>query len=250
MNLAKAQRQLTERPELIEPGLLTVVRKRLDENAYRPKDFVGLQHVFDAQGKAYYSWAQVGDMPPWRIKKVMGLMRQAEESMSPKDIAMIAKAIRDCVMNEAVPAKSAEDKSASLAKIVVLAEELTYRSEGIIPEDIFYDLAATCCVREDEDRWVEDRTIHLEKYTMIQQAGRAGADFFTVWPMFSDLVSASVTTQEGYGRWLTNWTHRKARLKMVLETVSISKSVSEPTTKSSTSSHGKYRRGPQPTSKP
>lgn len=222
-------------------------RRRLESNAYRPKNFGGLSFAFKGtDGKAYYSWAQVGDMPPYRIKNVMALMRQADEAMSTKDIATIAAAIKATVMEGALPAKSDKDKSEALTRIIVLADELTYRADGIIPEDVFFDLAATCAVREDEDPRTIDRTIHLEKYTMIQQAGRAGADFFTGWPMFSDLVSASVTTQEGYARWLTNWMLRKKRLEAVLQVTSLEKG-SAPTTKSSSGSPSRYRRAVRPT---
>lgn len=226
------------------------IARKLAENAYRPKDFTGLSFAFaGTDGHAYYTWAQVGDMPPYRIKNVMALMRQAEEAMSTKDIATISGAIKKTVMEAALPAKSDKEKSEALTRIIVLADELTYRADGIIPEDVFFDLAATCAVRDDENPNTIDRTVHLEKYTMIQQAGRAGADFFTRWPMFSDLVSASVTTQEGYARWLTNWTLRKKRLEAVLQVTSFERG-SGTTTKSSSGSPSRYRRAVRPTTTP
>lgn len=248
-SLRKAQDQLIARPDLIDARLLAEIAKRLAANEMRPQGMAGLKHAFSGpDGHQYYSWENVGDMPPYRTKNIMALMRQAEESMSPKDIATISKEIKRTVMQEALQARGDDQKSEALSKIIVLADELTYRADGIIPEDIFFDLAATCAIREDEDPKAIDRTIHLEKYTMIQQAGRAGADFFTVLPTFSALVSASLTTQEGYARLLTNWIHRKARLTTVLQVLSSEKG-SKPTMKSSSSSPSKYRRGPAPTTK-
>lgn len=211
------------------------INRKLAENSLRPKGFDGLSFAFTGtDGKAYYSWANVGDMPPSRIKQVEALMRQAEEGMSRKDIESIGKEIKRVVMEQALPAKGAAAISEANARIVVLADELTKRT-GIIPEDVFYDLAATCAVREDEDPRTIDRSIHLQKFTMIQAAGRAGHDFFTALPTFSALVSASVTTEEGFVRLLTNWSKTRGRIGKVMQAIA-SPTASDATAKTSTGS--------------
>lgn len=212
------------------------IKRKLAENSLRPSGFDGLSFAFTGtDAKAYYTWANVGDMPPSRIKQVEALMRQAEDGMSRKDIDAIGREIKRVVMEQALPAKGAAAVSEANARIVVLADELSRRSAGIIPEDVFYDLAATCAVREDEDPRTIDRAIHLQKFTMIQAAGRAGHDFFTSLPTFSALVSASCTTVEGFARLLTTWTTNRDRMSKVFQAIS-SPSASKNSGKPSTAS--------------
>lgn len=216
------------------------IKRKLAEGAYRPKDFTGLSFAFtDTQGHAYYTWANVGDMPPSRIKQVEALMRQAEEGMSRKDIESIGKEIKRVVMEQALPAKGAAAISEANARIVVLADELTKRT-GIIPEDVFYDLAATCAVREDEEPASIDRIIHVDKFTTFQSAGRAGLAFFTPLPTFNALLSASVTTEEGFVRLLTSWTKTRGRTGKVMEAIA-SPTGSAATAKTSTGSPSALR---------
>ena len=210
----------------------------LAENKYRPKGFEGLSFAFtDTAGNHYYSWASVGDMPPNRIKNIEALMRQAEEGITRKDIDLIASEIKKASM-DAIRAKGAEALAEAHSHIVVLADELTKRATGILPEDVFYDLAATCAIRQDETPGVIDRTIHLDKFAKFQEAGRAGYSFFTQLPTFKDLVSVSLTTEANFVKLLTNWSLTKQRVPAVLQVLSSTKKSGNITNNSSDSPTG------------
>lgn len=194
--------------------------KKLAENFYRPTSFSDLTFAFtDREGRKYYSWQNFGEIPPIRTKAIEAVLLMIDRRLSDKDIAEIADNIISLVQDGIIALKEKKDRAEAAAKLTVLAQELKYRAKDIIPEDLYYDLAAYCVVRDDERPNATDRTIHEEKWTMLKEAGKEGASFFLHTPIFGDLLGASLTTEAGLLQLLPRWTRmkeRKANLTQVL----------------------------------
>jgi len=222
------------------------IKRRLHDNVYRPQRFGDLSFAFTGpRGHAYYTWQDLGDMPASRLFNIQVLMRQADEGMSRGDM----EAIADEIKKEAVAALKATKPNDSIARIIALGEEIKRRSDGIIPEDIFYDIAATCAIREDEDPQQVERIIHLEKFNEFREAGRAGWAFFTMLPPLIALVESSVTSMDGFARSLINWETRRARIAArmaVISSIDASGSTATTTTDSPSASPGATPSKPRP----
>lgn len=217
------------------------IAKRLAANHYRPKDFTDMTFAFTGDdGHAYYAWQNFGEMPLNRVKGIEAIMLMIDRRMSDQDVNKIADQIQSNVQDGIISSKTKEEKADAAAKVMVLTNELKYRAKDIIPEDLYYDLAAHCVVRDDESPVMMDRQIHVQKLNMLRDAGQRGASFFLSMPMFSDLLGASLTTEAGLMRLLPKWRQRKERQAMV-ETVISSKKPSQPIGNTSTGSSSGWR---------
>lgn len=211
------------------------INRRLHANVYRPQTFGDLSFAFTGpDGHAYYTWQDLGDVPAARMRNVEILMRQAHEGMSRGDLTAIMQQIKTNALKEVAGAKSEQQRTDGIARIVALAEEGLRRSDGIVPEDIFYDLAATLAIREDEEPGRIDRIVHVEKYNMMQQAGRAGEAFFSRLPPLTALAELSLTSTDGFARLLSNWAMRREKIAARMQVVNSLRG-SESTVRTSTS---------------
>lgn len=210
------------------------IRRRIHEGYYRPKGFDGMAHAFvDDQGRAYYTYPDVSAMPAVRIKEVEGLMLWADAGVSKPSMEAFTTEIEAQAM-AALKARDDKARAAALAKVSKLAEELRIRGRDVIPEEIFYNIAALCVAREDEDPRKVDEQVQRQKAAMLRQAGRAGADFFTRMPAFSALLGVSLTTVAALQQLLGRWTLQRTREEVLTRAASAPPSGS--TTGSSTSS--------------
>lgn len=237
-------------PDLIFALFGKRISKRLAANHYRPITHKDMTFAFVGEdGHHYYAWQNFGEMPVNRVKSIEAVMLMLDSRMSDKDIASISDDMQKLIQDGVIASKGQNEKADACAKLMILAQELKYRAKDIIPEDLYYDLAAYCVVREDEDPTTTDRTIHVQKYKMLQDAGRRGGAFFLSMPIFGDLLGASLTTEAGLLRLLPKWRMRAERRQMV-STVLSSKSASPPTTSSSRGSRSGFPKTPRPITKP
>lgn len=211
------------------------IAKKLAANNYRPAGFNDLTFAFtDKEGHIYYSWQNFGEMPVVRIKAIEGVLLMIDRRMSDKDIAQIADDQIALIQDGIIASKDKKDRAESCAKLTVLAQELKYRARDIIPEDLYYDLAAYCVIRQDEKPNATDRTIHVEKMNMLKEAGKEGASFFLHTPIFADLLGASLTTEAGLLQLLPRWTRMRERKQSLRQ--ALSQKLSGGTTTASTGS--------------
>lgn len=233
-------------PDLIFALFGKRIAKRLAANHYRPIGFTDMTFAFTTEdGHHYYAWQNFGDMPLVRVKGIEALMVMIDSRMSDKDLSEISDQGVQYV-HQTIGAKSPKEKSEFLSKMMILWQELKYRAKDIIPEDLYYDLAAHCVVRDDETPGAMDRTIHVQKYKLFQEAGLKGASFFLTMPMFGDLLGASLTTEAGLLRLLPKWKRQTERRRMMTGVLSSPKGSAGTTNTSSGSSSASPTTTPPP----
>ena len=220
---------------LIDTLFGKAIRRRIHEGYYRPKGFDGMAFAFvDDAGREYYTWSDVSAMPAVRMKHIEGLLLWADAGMTRPNVEALTTAIEDQVQS-LMTGKDAKARGAAGAKAIKLVEELRLRGRDVIPEEIYYQLAAMCVSRQDEDPGRVDDVVQRQKAAMLREAGRAGADFFTGVPAFRSLLAASLTTEAGLLELLGRWTWQRERHRTLMEVCS-SANRSESTVSSSTSS--------------
>lgn len=173
----------------------------------------------DQHGRAYYAWQRVADLPALRIAEVEGIMLQIDAGLDRKELKQIGDAIA-AEIDAAAEAKDAKQRRDHLTRGRFLINELLTRPSRIVPEGAFYALAATCCVRADEDPITIDRFTHQEKIETFRRAAQAKHAFFLRSPTFAALLGSSLSTEGALLDLLVEWARRKTRTEAVTKIAS------------------------------
>lgn len=183
----------------------------------RPRGMAGLERAFSGlDGKDYFGWPDVGQMPPVRQKHIERCLAIANAGISEKTLEELCD-MADAANMDAMKAESAKDRAKAHSRIAFVLGEIRNRPKNVIPEDVYYDLAACFAIREDEDARAFDPVTHGEKIEMLRKAGRGGADFFGQLSGFRKLVGLSLTTEGAFIELLSSWTSQRTRMQAVLE---------------------------------
>ncbi|HNU56669.1 MAG TPA: hypothetical protein PKN30_08755, partial [Flavobacteriales bacterium] len=169
----------------------------------------------DLEGREYFGWADLQDMPAERVNQIEDVILQVDASISKHNLEAIAEAmVLQC--SAALEAKDAKARTMAINKVMTLANELLIRPTNIIPEDCYIALAAICAVRKDEDPYAFDKTIQAEKMAQFKAAGRAGHAFFTQTGAFQNYVGAMRTTEDALKSLLVSWIYQEERTRQAL----------------------------------
>lgn len=195
------------------------IKRKLASLDLRPKGFDGMKYAFiGTDGKVYYSYQDIGDLPAMRTKRLEEYMIWIDAGVTKKSLEEFIDDLSTKLLNDVLRAKSDGDRSKACANIMALGKEMLLRGKDIIPEELYYNIAAVTIAREDEDPRGLDDTIHDMKVKMLRDAGRKGApDFFFRMPAFRGLFKALLTSEEGLNELLTNWMVQRHRRKVARE---------------------------------
>lgn len=192
------------------------ILKAVKANEVRPPAFTGMTFAFlDHDGNEYYTWPDIGSMPPVRFKEIQAQMVMVDSGTSNSILKEVSSVIID-KCNEGIKARG-DAKDEILATIAALTRELVFRKTNIIPEDAYYALAAVCCARADEDPRGLDRVIHEKKIEAFMAAGRAGNPFFQNSACLRQLIAASMCTLSAYQELRKIWTSQRERNAAILK---------------------------------
>jgi len=192
------------------------IRKRIAEGYARPQGFEGMEHAYCGfDGFEYYTWADLRDMPPIRQKEIERCLRLADAGIGEQTLEALCSAGEHAAM-EASKAKG-DQAEKMLVKVYHVFGEIRKRSKDVIPEEVYYDLAAIFVARRNEDPRTFDRVVHQQKVAMITEAGRAGHTFFLNPPAFSSLLGSLLTTEAAFSELLMRWESQRIRQRAVLE---------------------------------
>lgn len=223
------------------------IKRKLSEGYFKPQTLADLTFAYTGpDGSAYYTWQDVSEMPAVRIKRIEGMLLWADAGLNAARLTEIAGMTEQAIM-DGLKARNDEQRSKALARATKINGELMTRSSQVIPEEIYYELAALTICRTDEDPTGIDPDIHEKKKTMLRDAGKAGASFFASMPAFRNVLRASLTTVEGLGELLVRWS-AEALLWQAKRGVYTSARGSQSTARTSTSSPSASPVEPSPSS--
>jgi hypothetical protein len=183
------------------------------------KDKPGLPPLafHDLEGRSYYAWPDVSELPRQRRLEVDTIMLWIDAGRPLKATEEIGDAIK-AQASRAAESKNPKDRSDALAAIFKLSDELLMRT-SLIPEECIYALCAATCVREGEDPAVVDRKTHQEKIETFRLAGRAGHAFFTT-PIQAASLGVLYSTEAAWQQRLLDWVQEEARSRAVMQVCS------------------------------
>lgn len=199
------------------------IKRRLANLDYRPNGFDGMHMAFNGpDGYTYYSWPDVGSIPACRIKEIERCLQWLDARTTKKSLEDFEKDLNASLI-KIVSEKKEDARHKMSAHLSALYGELLMRGREIIPEELYYDIAAICCVRETEDPGVYDLPIHESKIKMLRDAGRAGASFFLNMPPLRQLLNAWLTSEEGLNALLMIWMMDRERKELARIVLSFDK---------------------------
>lgn len=211
------------------------IARELAENKFRPKGFDGMDFAYtDLSGHQYYTWPDIAQMPPMRVSRIEDLMviasggtsRERMEEFAAKGEELNTKALR---------AKNDNERAKFLVMNQALWNELAKRATEVIPEETYYQLAAVCVCRDDENPSTVDASIQSQKVEELRKAASAGSAFFLTTPVFSKLLGASLTTESAWTQLQANWILQRLRMKGLFQALS-SETTSAGSTKAASAS--------------
>lgn len=193
------------------------IHRYIAKGYLRPRGFEGMQHAFSGtDGRAYYTWLDLGEMTPVRQKHIERCLKFADAGIGEKTLDQLCTAGEVANM-EAMKAGKANEKSKAHSRIAYIFGELRNRAKDVIPEEVYYDMAAIFAVREDEDPRTFDVAIHGQKIAMFKEAGTSGHDFFAALPGFKKLLGSLLTSEAAFIELLSDWTAQRNRLKAITQ---------------------------------
>jgi hypothetical protein len=208
--------------------------RALQANEMRGDGRENMVYAFSAEGKGYYTWRDIADLPPVRLKRIEEILLWVDAKTTRPTLEKLAEDVNKQLL-KVVGGKKSEERSAEAAKISVLMTETLLRATHVIPEELYYQMAACCIVRDGENAKGFDEPTQDTKTAMLRAAGQAGATFFTQAATFRQLLGAWLTSEDGFRELLINWTMERERIKSARKVLGFDKG-STTTADSSTTS--------------
>lgn len=190
------------------------IRRHLEQNRERPQGFDGMEYAYSWDGKDYYTWADLASMPAVRQKHIERALKFADAGIGEKTLEAIVDMAEGHLL---LALRKGKDADKSLARVGHLLGELRNRPKDVIPEEVFYDLAAIFVARQGEDPRVFDAAVHNDKVQALSAAGRAGEDFFTQPPALRRLLGSLLTTAKAFEGLSISWMAQRLRLKSLTD---------------------------------
>jgi len=218
------------------------IKRKLYALEYRPKGFDKMTVAFNGpDGRAYYTWAELGDLPAVRTKQIERTMIWIDARVTHKSIDEFGEDLNSALA-EICQEKDQKKRWERSTRLGALYKELILRSANVIPEDLYYDLAATLVVAEDEDPGGFDGAIHQRKMDLMKEGARGGASFFFDLPILKGLLGSSLSSEAAFRELLISWMMDRERsqiARQVLSSASAPKSTARSSTTSPTGSAAK-----------
>lgn len=191
------------------------IHRYLAAGSLRPSGFNGMEFAFSGlDGHAYYTWTDIGEMTPTRQKHIERCMRMSDAGIGQNTLDELCD-LGEAAIMEAVKGGATAKKSNPLTRATYIFGEIRNRPRNVIPEEVYYDIAALFAVRDDEDPRSFDAGIHGQKIQMLRDAGAKGHDFFDKLSGFKRLLGSLLTTEHAFIELLSSWTAQRAHMEAI-----------------------------------
>jgi hypothetical protein len=158
--------------------LLKLVAK--DQN--KPIGFDELEYSFiDLQGKKYYSFPEATALPIERLAKMEEYkvyMSSGLHNQAITEITDYMQSILEKIVNSGIDNEVKKNSSKNIGDLGMLIRELKERQKTFIPIEIYYAFLAIQLVREDENPYVFNNSVHNSKIAALMDLNEQNGGFF------------------------------------------------------------------------
>ena len=158
--------------------LLKLVPK--DQN--KPIGFDELEYSFiDLQGKKYYSFPEATALPIERLAKMEEYkvyMSSGLHNQAITEITDYMQSILEKIVNSGIDNEVKKNSSKNIGDLGMLIRELKERQKTFIPIEIYYAFLAIQLVREDENPYMFNNSVHNSKIAALMDLNEQNGGFF------------------------------------------------------------------------
>jgi hypothetical protein len=158
--------------------LLKLVAK--DQN--KPIGFDELEYSFiDLQGKKYYSFPEATALPIERLAKMEEYkvyMSSGLHNQAITEITDYMQSILEKIVNSGIDNEVKKNSSKNIGDLGMLIRELKERQKTFIPIEIYYAFLAIQLVREDENPYMFNNSVHNSKIAALMDLNEINGGFF------------------------------------------------------------------------
>lgn len=158
--------------------LLKLVAK--DQN--KPIGFDELEYSFiDLQGKKYYSFPEATALPIERLAKMEEYkvyMSSGLHNQAITEITDYMQSILEKIVNSGIDNEVKKNSSKNIGDLGMLIRELKERQKTFIPIEIYYAFLAIQLVREDENPYMFNNSVHNSKIAALMDLNEQNGGFF------------------------------------------------------------------------
>jgi hypothetical protein len=194
--------------------LLKLIAK--DQN--KPLGFDEMEYAFvDMKGRKYYSFSEATALPIERLGKLEEYKVLMSSGLHNGVVSEITEAMEDIVskiVNSGLDQEVKKNSSKNLANLGLLINELKERQKIFIPIELFYAFLSCQLVREDENPYVFNESIHKDKIVSLMELNEQNGGFFFGQRELNLLKNLLNMQEEEWNEyWLTSMAHHKHRRK-------------------------------------
>lgn len=121
------------------------------------------EYVFSVEGKNYYRFTKVEDMPLPRLEALQMVMIAMDNRLTYGELDSLARGALDKLE------EGMSGKKGAFADAIFLLKEIIERKNILhLHPEVLLDIVATTCIREDEELGVIDPQIHKEKMSLFR----------------------------------------------------------------------------------
>ena len=158
--------------------ILKLVAK--DQN--KPMGFDELEYSFiDLQGKKYYSFPEATALPIERLAKMEEYkvyMSSGLHNQAITEITDYMQSILEKIVNSGIDNEVKKNSSKNIGDLGMLIRELKERQKTFIPIEIYYAFLAIQLVREDENPYMFNNSVHNSKIAALMDLNEQNGGFF------------------------------------------------------------------------
>jgi hypothetical protein len=131
---------------------------------YKSDTLKGTEFVFvDAQGRKYFRFVDDLDIPVIRKGQIQMFLTELSRGLDAGETTMFLDNMEKQIEAALSQPKNIPQVSKYLASLMHLVGEIKLRKDNILHPTLLMDMAAVIYIREDENPFEFDRTIHNEK---------------------------------------------------------------------------------------
>lgn len=194
--------------------LLKLIAK--DQN--KPIGFDEMEFSFiDLDGKKYYSFREATSLPIERLGKLEEykvLMSSGLHKGVIDELTNYMEEILSKIVNSGLDVEVKKNSSKNIANLGMLINEIKERQKTFIPIELFYAFLSCQLVREDENPYVFNESIHKEKIVALMSLNEVNGGFFFGQKELSQLRNLLNMPEEEWNEyWQTSMVHHRTRIR-------------------------------------
>lgn len=194
------------------------ILKMVAKDQNKPLGFDEMEYSFvDIQGRKYYSFTEATSLPIERLAKLEEykiLMSSGLHKGVIDELTNYMEDILSKIVNTGLENEVKKNSSKNIANLGMLINEIKERQKTFIPIELFYAFLSCQLVREDENPYVFNDSIHKDKIVALMGLNELNGGFFFGQKELTLLKNLLNMSEEEWNEyWQTSMEYHRNRIR-------------------------------------